>query len=324
MMAVTESKNELTDNNDDLTNSKSEQEARTLYIRFGGEHPATEEDVKKLHNDIIFVRTPHAHGKGGIAYAFVEFDSTEECKAAKDELAATKFKGKDMVVDFVGENSTKKITSKPKAQLNLTRLFVSGLADGVDKTKLQELFPSGGRVCIPKNSKKQGNSFAFVQFRSPAEAKAAFDASQDLTVRNHKITVLFATKEDKLTTTKATAKKDAKRAPAKNGEELVKGDENNKNQKKRSKAPDGCKLFVRNVGVKTSEEDLRAAFAVHGTVTDAFNPGKGFAFVTFGSSEDALKAIALNGKKICGKAIKCTIAKPAGSGGRYGNKQKLP
>ena len=36
-------------------------------------------------------------------YAFVEFGSTEECKAARGRLATTQFKGKELIVDFVGE-----------------------------------------------------------------------------------------------------------------------------------------------------------------------------------------------------------------------------
>ena len=38
-----------------------------------------------------------------VRYAFVEFGSTEECKAARGRLATTQFKGKELIVDFVGE-----------------------------------------------------------------------------------------------------------------------------------------------------------------------------------------------------------------------------
>ena len=36
-------------------------------------------------------------------YAFVEFGSSDECKAARGKLATTQFKGKELIVDFVGE-----------------------------------------------------------------------------------------------------------------------------------------------------------------------------------------------------------------------------
>ena len=33
----------------------------------------------------------------------MEFESAEECKAARGRLATTQYKGKELIVDFVGE-----------------------------------------------------------------------------------------------------------------------------------------------------------------------------------------------------------------------------
>merc|ERR1712055_446676 len=52
---------------------------------------------------------------------------------------------------------------------------------------------------IPANSKKKGTSYGFVQFSSPGDAKAAFDAAKGLSIGGHKITVLFAKITDKKT-----------------------------------------------------------------------------------------------------------------------------
>jgi len=178
---------------------KTDQDARTLYIRFNVEKkPTTAEDIKGLHSDIKFVRTPRVAYKGqnGIAYAFIEFGNEEECKSAKNKLSTTQYKGKELYVDFVGEKSKNKKKSGNNKELNPTRLFVCGLAPGVSKSNLQEMFPKACQACIPSNSKKKGTSFGFVQFSTPADAKAAFDAAQDLTINNHKITVLFAKKSD--------------------------------------------------------------------------------------------------------------------------------
>jgi len=202
---------------------KTEQDARTLYIRFPGTQPKTADEIKELHSDIKFVRTPrvgNGKAKGSINYAFLEFGNTEECKAAKNKLATTQFKENEVYVDFVGANSkAKKKTAKTTAQLNPTRLFVCGLADGVNKTNLQEMFPKAGSACIPQKSKKKGTSYGFVQFSTPADAKAAFDAAQDLTIANHKITVLFA----KMTETKPQVlKKKAEKRKAKTEEKKLK------------------------------------------------------------------------------------------------------
>merc|ERR1712227_787308 len=77
---------------------------------------------------------------------------------------------------------------------------------------------------------------------------------------------------------------------------------------------EGAKLFVHNVSEETSQDELRKAFAKHGTITDAYNPGKGFAFVTYSSPDEAQAAIAaMNGTHVCGRDIECNIAKPVTS-----------
>merc|ERR1711936_763845 len=114
--------------------------------------------------------------------------------------------------DFVGESSTnKKKSAKAKGGLNPTRLFVCGLAKGIDKRNLKEMFPKAAHADIPQKSKKKGSSYGFVQFSTPADAKAAFDAAQDLTINNHKITVLFAKGEKEKKKKKNPAKKKKKK-----------------------------------------------------------------------------------------------------------------
>ena len=84
---------------------------------------------------------------------------------------------------------------------------------------------------------------------------------------------------------------------------------------------EGTKLFVHNVSGETSQDDLRSAFESSGTVTDAYNTGKGFAFITYSSPDEAQAAIkAMNGTNVCGRDIECNIAKPRGEsgGGRGG------
>jgi len=198
---------------------KTEQDARTLYIRFSDKLPTSAEQVQELHSDIKFVRTPRKGNKkdGSINYAFLEFGDAEECKNAKNKLATTQFKGKEIYVDFVGENSVakKKTGDKEKTQLNPTRLFVCGLAHGITKANLKEMFPKAGNADIPQKSRKKGTSFGFVQFSTPADAKAAFDAAQNLEVNGHRITVLFA----KMTETKPEVqKKKAEKRKAKKEE----------------------------------------------------------------------------------------------------------
>eukprot|EP00092_Neocalanus_flemingeri_P093204 GFUD01118439.1.p1 GENE.GFUD01118439.1~~GFUD01118439.1.p1 ORF type:complete len:409 (-),score=191.62 GFUD01118439.1:93-1319(-) len=203
---------------------KTEQDARTLYIRFAQKLPTDADQIKELHSDIKFVRTPRSGTKKdvGINYAFLEFGDAEECTAAKNKLSTTQFKGNELYVDFVGENSkAKKKTgaSKQKGELNPTRLFVVGLAPGVNKSNLKEMFPKASQADIPQKSKKKGTSYGFVQFSTPSDAKAAFDAAQSLEINGHRITVLFAKKTE---TKPEVQKKKAEKRKAKEEEKKLK------------------------------------------------------------------------------------------------------
>jgi RNA recognition motif-containing protein len=96
----------------------------------------------------------------------------------------------------------------------------------------------------------------------------------------------------------------------------------------------GSKLYVGNLNFKTTEDDLRDAFASNGrTVREVAIPTdretgrpRGFAFVTMGSDADAKAAIAeLDGKDFDGRALRVNEAedKPrsggaGGGGGRGG------
>merc|ERR1719242_3020414 len=84
---------------------------------------------------------------------------------------------------------------------------------------------------------------------------------------------------------------------------------------------EGAKLFVHNVSEDTPTDDLYEAFGKHGTVTDAYNPGRGFAFITFASAAEANTAIeAMEGQEVCGRTIQCNVAKPRESGGGGGGR----
>ena len=73
---------------------------------------------------------------------------------------------------------------------------------------------------------------------------------------------------------------------------------------------EGSKLFVHNVW-EASGEQLEKAFGQFGKVTDTYNPGRGFVFVTFSSATEAQAALnAMNGTKLFEHNIDVEIAKP--------------
>jgi RNA recognition motif-containing protein len=94
------------------------------------------------------------------------------------------------------------------------------------------------------------------------------------------------------------------------------------------------KLYVGNMSFKTSEDELRSAFAQYGSVADVYvamdkmsGRPRGFAFVTMGTPEEAkLAAEKLNGTDLGGRALTVNEARPkeegagrsGGGGGRGG------
>jgi len=84
---------------------------------------------------------------------------------------------------------------------------------------------------------------------------------------------------------------------------------------------DGCKLFVYGVDQYMDNEEISSAFSQYGTVTDVYNSGKGFAFVTYSSKDEASQAIGgMNGQTLGNQEIKVSEARPKGEGGRGGGR----
>ena len=85
---------------------------------------------------------------------------------------------------------------------------------------------------------------------------------------------------------------------------------------------EGCKLFVYGIQENISDSELQGEFGKFGNVTDTYNTGKGYAFVTFDSKESAAEATEqLNGQTLFGQQIKVNEARPkqgGGGGGGYG------
>merc|ERR1712080_412755 len=84
----------------------------------------------------------------------------------------------------------------------------------------------------------------------------------------------------------------------------------------------GCKLFVYGINESVSNSELQSEFEKFGTVTDTYNTGKGYAFVTYNNKDSASEATeALNGATILGQQVKVNVARPkndGGGGGGYG------
>jgi len=77
-----------------------------------------------------------------------------------------------------------------------------------------------------------------------------------------------------------------------------------------------AKLYIGNIDYSTTERELERIFSEYGEIsnvnipTDRYNgKARGFGFVTFRSTAEALKAMELNGTEIKGRTIQVNFAK---------------
>jgi RNA recognition motif-containing protein len=72
------------------------------------------------------------------------------------------------------------------------------------------------------------------------------------------------------------------------------------------------KIFIGNLSYDTTIEALVELFSKYGEITDSYKPqGKGFAFITFSTEEEAQAAIeAMNGQEVDGRDVTVNIARP--------------
>ena len=76
-------------------------------------------------------------------------------------------------------------------------------------------------------------------------------------------------------------------------------------------AKNNCRLFIYGIDENVSNSDLKAKFGEHGWITDTYNTGKGYAFVTFYHQSSADRAIKdFHGENLFGKRVKVEVAHP--------------
>eukprot|EP00092_Neocalanus_flemingeri_P107562 GFUD01138056.1.p1 GENE.GFUD01138056.1~~GFUD01138056.1.p1 ORF type:complete len:392 (-),score=136.30 GFUD01138056.1:36-1211(-) len=223
----------------------------------------------------------------GRGFCFLTFSSAEAANACIDALNNSEIAGKTVQMNITRKKSEAGPTGKDASEnVDGCKLFVHGVKQETGNDELKEAFAKFGKVIDAFNP---GKGFAFVTFSSPEEATAGAEALNGKEVCGNCVSVNVSKPKVKLV---ADSKSKAEK------------------KSKKREVLESFRLFVNNVSEETTQDDLKSAFAAHGTVTDAYNPGKGFAFVNFASADEAQAAIdALNGKEVCGKEIECNLAK---------------
>jgi len=282
------------------------EEGRKIFIHNVSEE-ATYEDFQaevEKHGEVTDFFNP---GRG---FGFITFSANEEAQACIKAMDNTEISGRTIQMNIArpkGEKPAPGTGGKRQEAAPGCKLFVHGITQETDNSSLQSAFEAHGTVMDAYNP---GKGFAFVTFSKSSEANAAMAAFEGTEVCGCYVTINVA--------------RDKKDAGA-GGRGGARGGRGGGGGGGRREDIEGAKLFVHNVSEDTEQQDLWNAFAEHGTVTDAYNPGRGFAFVTFASAEDAQKAMgALEGQEVCGREIQCNVAKPreakTDGGGRGGGR----
>jgi len=222
-------------------------------------------------------------GKG---HGFLTFSSPEEAAACVEALDNTKVGGEPIQMNLARGNQGREEEERPDC-----KLFVHGVKQEVKEETLKQKFSSFGKVVDCFNP---GKGFAFVTFETAEEAKSAMDNLDGTTYNGNKMSINVSKPKEK-------PKQEKK-----------------KNKKKKMKAADiaerfgseSSRVFVKNIDKDADVDEVRKLFESHGNVKDVYNPGKGFAFVSYSESSEAEAAVqALNGESVLGKVIQCNIAR---------------
>ena len=172
------------------------------------------------------------------------------------------------------KKKVKKERPKKKTEVNRKTIFIRGIDKDFDFDQHKSKFQKFGKIFGFTNSKK---GHGFLTFSSPEEAAACIEALDNAEVGGRKLQL-----------------------------NLARG-----NQGREEEDNQGCKLFVHGVKQEVKEEALKLKFSAFGKVVDCFNPGKGFAFVTFETPEQAKAAMDdLNETEYNGSKISINVSKP--------------
>jgi len=237
---------------------------------------------------------------------------TEELPPSSPTIADVVKHFKDTATTENGESSVVKSKDR-KRKRNETESEEKAVSSSLISTEGRKIFIKNlGKKFVYEDFKDEvekfgevtkflnsGRGYCFLTF-STAQAAAACIAALNNTKIAGKTLQMNIAKEKPAPATASTAppSSTATAAPAKDTF---------------TKRVEGCTLFVNGVKQKTSNSSLKAIFEQHGNVTECMNAGKGYAFVTFSTPEEASTAMdALNGTDVCGTNVSIEVSQKGG------------
>ncbi|XP_053083576.1 polyadenylate-binding protein 1 [Pangasianodon hypophthalmus] len=216
--------------------------------------------------------------KGSKGYGYVHFESAETADLVMERLNGKLFNGHKVFIEHFKIREERKAVEVPCSQL-FTNIYIKNLDKDVDDKKLKDIFSKFGlalsvRVMTDENGKSKG--FGFVRFERHEDAQRAVAEMNGKELNGKKVYVGRAqTKVERQT-------------------EL-----NHKFQEVNTHTLasllQGLNLYIKNLDDSVDDECLRMEFSRFGTITNAKvmmenGRSRGFGFVHFASSQEAMKA----------------------------------
>ncbi|KAI1882620.1 hypothetical protein AGOR_G00236760 [Albula goreensis] len=220
-------------------------------------------------------------------FAYVDFATEEDLQKAL-VLNGQEVLGQGLRLD---KAKVKESPEERKKRKDACTLFVKNIPSSATMDTLKEVFNQAVKIRIPPGDKSQPNKgIAYVEFKSEQEAAQALEEKQGADVQGRSVFIDFlGDKSQKASKTAATA---------------------------------SSSLMVSNLAYSVSEKALQGVFkkAISVRIPLKNDKPKGYAFVEFGTVEDATEALeSLNSTEVEGRPIRLeysrsTTPKTGGSG----------
>ncbi|KAM8727789.1 nucleolin-like isoform 2-T2 [Acanthopagrus schlegelii] len=288
---------------------KASSDAKCLFLK-NLPYTATKEDIMKIFRKAVSVRFPDDAEGPSKGIAFVELKNKIIAKKLLQKRRVFKIQDRVLIVDSVGEGrkpqaatATDNKKTRAAAPPNNT-LFVSNLSYDVNEKKLRSIFQKAVEITVPK-SKGKARGFAFVEFRTVADAEEALQSTQNMKLLEREVKAQFYDTQEK----------------AEKAEKVEKAEKAEKAEKVKVKAEEvkvlTTTLIVMGLAQKTTAETLKSAFegasSARVILDKETGASKKYGFVDF-ENEESCKAAkeAMEDCEIDGSKVTVTYANPKG------------
>lgn len=278
-------------------------------------------DTFSLFGNILSCKVVHSHGGDSKGYGYVHYETQEAAEEAIEKINGMLIAGQEV---FVGQFQKRQERGD---EVVFTNCFVKNIPSHWTEAMLKTEFQPFGAItsCVIMPTKvakanttddttekdtdvdasttnKTVRGFGFVNFEEPEAAAAAVEALNGRVFKSED-----ESQEIELYVGKAQKKYERERE-LRTKFDALKAERITKYQ--------GVNLYVKNLDDQMTDDELREAFAVYGSITSArimrdatSGASRGFGFVCYSTPEESTKAVTeMNGKLLNGKPVYVALA----------------